>query len=671
METTYALLLGVLGVLAIYSIEGNSRQLLDNCYKRHNNRDKFKDGMFVCPWSPTQRVIGFSSTPGIYRIERHPVFSGLYDLLYFWECKTKTTVIVIDNNFGLSQKSVERLMKRIPATDCKIDIINVDDINITVNGCQLIGKYRYIVIVGGDNIIEHIFTTGNSCNEKSPSYTTWIIVSSAVPLWLNSEDYVNYVNPLKSQMTILIPQITKQMYEETKSFKKNAFKLHKFADKINIYDVFRSNATNKLERIKFAQWSPISGLRYSYDILNNYQKLRGRILRVTATKVYPYIILNETNYVVGGILYDPFNTLGQYLNAQHQLIPPNDFNFGIDINGSLTGMFGVMQRGEADFSITPSAIRDFRLKAARYGTKIANGYMQMVMPRPSSTVPPTFYIFAFDKCVWITIAGYLVLSVLILALTIIVTPHNATLLPAIRSSKRLVYWICSGQFLEIAFGNPSGWAVKWTFYVILTTAMTVFIYYTSIFTSFLTYRETKLPFETFGELADNKDYQIVLAEQSSMRTTLEQSKEEEFQKVWRRIVKGGRKSMMASFEDGYKQVLTGKNVFIGDGPSTQALAKGSCNTIFPKTTYMKESYYMTFRRDFPYIKIYSNRFLRQIETGIINRWQRMFKPEPGACDGNSDFVSLNLYHVYTLFIGLSIGIFTSLSVLIVEIIVHK
>ncbi|GAB6020338.1 hypothetical protein CHUAL_003051 [Chamberlinius hualienensis] len=85
-------------------------------------------------------------------------------------------------NEGLSQQSFEYLMKKIPATDCNIDMIDVDDTDITVNGCQLIGKYRYIAIVGRDNIIQQILLTGNSCNEKSPTYTTWIIVSSAMPL---------------------------------------------------------------------------------------------------------------------------------------------------------------------------------------------------------------------------------------------------------------------------------------------------------------------------------------------------------------------------------------------------------------------------------------------------------------------------------------------------------
>ncbi|GAB6020332.1 hypothetical protein CHUAL_003045 [Chamberlinius hualienensis] len=597
METTYIRMFGILYAWAIIAgVEGNSRLLLEKCYKSDYSPNQFKDESFVCPWSPTHRVIGFSSTPGIYRIERHPVYSALYDLLYFWECKTKTTVIVIDNNFGLSEQSVERLMKKIPATDCKIDIINVDDSDITINDCQLIGKYRYIAIVGRDNMIEQMLLTRNSCNEKSPTYTTWIIVSSEMPLWLNREEYVNYVNPLKSQMTIMIPQIVKQ---ETLSDQIFAYQIH-------IYDVFRSNTTNNLEHIKFAQWSPISGLRYSH-ILTDSQKLRGRSLRLTFNQIYPYTIVNVNNEIVSGSIYNSFRALGRYFNARHTMIPPKDFTFGIDVNGSLTGTLGMLQRGDADFSLGVAAMRDYRLKAAYFGTAVVVGYIQMTMARPPSTVPPTIYISPFDKYVWITIAGCLLVIVSILALTIIVTPHNTTLVKTIRSSKQLVSWILSGQFLDIAFDNPSGWAVKWTYYVILTATMTVFIYYTSIFTSFLAYKETKLPFETFGELAENYDYQIVLAGGTGIRSTLEQSSDKEFKKVWKRITKEREKSLMPTLEVGFQKVFTGKYVYIGDGPNTQAMAKGSCNVIFLKTTYNKEYLYMTFRRDFPYIKMYSNR----------------------------------------------------------------
>ncbi|GAB6020335.1 hypothetical protein CHUAL_003048 [Chamberlinius hualienensis] len=684
MPTAFVLIFGALCASATVSF-GEKKRLLDSCYKGRNNYE-FDDETFVCSLSPTHRVIGFSSTPGIYRIECHPVFGALYDLLYYWECKTKTTAIIIDNTSGLSQLSAQSLMKRTPATECSFDIINVDDTEI-ISGysCYLISKYRYIVIAGRDNTTERILTSGKNCKEKSSGYTTWIIVTTETPIYLNNNDFANYVNPLKSQMIIIIPQNQMTSVDEHKQhlaikYCKNyssilhvekTFINHQLARRIDIHDVFRSNTTNKLESIKFASWSPLRGLTHSYDILNDNQKLHGRIVRLTSTKVYPYTILDENNDVVGGILHDPYNTLGRYFKAQHELLPLKDFNFGIDINGSLTGMYGVMQRGEADISISMSAMREFRLKAAYYGTKIANGCLQMVMPRPSSAVPPTVYILSFDQYVWITIGIGLLVAAIILALTITFTPHNTTLLMTIRSSKQFIYWVLSGQFLEIAFDNPSGWAVKWTYYVILTTTMTVFIYYTSIFTSFLTYRELKLPFETFGELAENDDYQIVVAEASSMRTTLEQSNDEEFKKVWKRIVDGGRKSMMPSFEAGYQKVLTGKYVFIGDGPSTQALAKGSCETIFPKTTYMKESYYMTFRRDFPYTRIYANRFLRQKETGVINRWERIFKPESGSCEENLDCQSLNLYHVFTLFVGLSIGIAASLSILAIEIVVHK
>ncbi|GAB6020341.1 hypothetical protein CHUAL_003053 [Chamberlinius hualienensis] len=461
-------------------------------------------------------------------------------------------------------------------------------------------------------------------------------------------------------MTIMIPQIAKQ----------ETFNDHIFAYQIYIYDVFRSNTTNKLEHIKFAQWSPIVGLRYSH-ILTDSQKLRGRSLRLTYNQFYPYTFMNENSDLVGGSVYDPFNALGQYFNAQYTMITPKDFTFGIDVNGSLTGTLGMLQRGEADFILGVIVMRDFRLKAAYFGTAVAVSYIQMTMARPSSTVPPTVYISPFDKYVWITIAGCLFFIVSILALTIIVTPHNTTLVKTIRSSKQLVSWILSGQFLEIAFDNPSGWAVKWTYYVILTATMAVFIYYTSIFTSFLAYKETKLPFETFGELVKNYDYQIVLAAGTGIRITLEQSKNEEFRKVWKRITKEREKSLMPSFEAAFQRQFSGKYVYIGDGPNSQSLAKGSCKIIFLKTTYNKEYLYMTFRRDFPYIKMYTSRFLRLIESGVINRWQRIFKPESVSCEENLNFVTFNINHVFTLYIVLSIGIILSLSVLAAEIIVNN
>ncbi|GAB6020333.1 hypothetical protein CHUAL_003046 [Chamberlinius hualienensis] len=661
MEAAFIFTFAVFCAWAIVTARENGRQfLLAKCCNNQNSHEEFEDKIFVCPWSPTHRVIGFSSTPGIYRIERHPVYSALYDLLYFWECKTKTTILIIDNNSGLSQQFVERLMKRIPATDCNIDIINVDDTDITVNGCQLIGKYRYIVFVGRDNIIQELLLTGNSCTEKSPAYTTWIIVSSEMPLWLNREEYVNYVNPLRSQMTVIIPQIAKQ----------ETFSKHIFAYDIYIYDVFRSNTTNKLERIKFAQWSSINGLMYSH-ILTDSQKLRGRILRLTYNQFNPYVILNENKDLVSGSMYEPFKALEQHLNVQYILIPPKEYPYGIDVNGSLTGTLGMLQRGEADFIMGTMSIRDVRMKAAYFGTAVTRAYMQMTMPRPSATVPPTVYISPFDKYVWLTIAGGLLVIVSILALTIIVTPHNTTLVKTIRSSKQLVSWILSGQFLDIAFDNPSGWAVKWTYYVILTATMTVFIYYTSMFTSFLTYKETKLPFETYEEMAEINDYQIVLAEGTAISILLQQSRDEKFKRIWKRITKDRKNSLLPTWESAFQKVFTGKYVYIGEGINSLAMAKGSCNVIFLETAHTKEHLYMTFRRDFPYIKMFSNRYIRLMEAGVTNRWTKIFNPESASCEDNLNFVTFNMNHVFTLFIVLFIGIIVSLSILAVEIIVNK
>ena len=66
----------------------------------------------------------------------------------------------------------------------------------------------------------------------------------------------------------------------------------------------------------------------------------------------------------------------------------------------------------------------------------------------------------------------------------------------------------------IVFLNPPGLSGRIVFCTLLIASMISFAYYTSAFTSFLTYREVKMPFTNLEEMVTNKEYQILIPKDS-------------------------------------------------------------------------------------------------------------------------------------------------------------
>ena len=64
-------------------------------------------------------------------------------------------------------------------------------------------------------------------------------------------------------------------------------------------------------------------------------------------------------------------------------------------------------------------------------------------------------------------------------------------------------------YMISALINPPGRTAKVIYGTLLVATLAVFVFYTSVFTSFLAYRDLKMPIRNLHELIENRDYKTI------------------------------------------------------------------------------------------------------------------------------------------------------------------
>ncbi|GAB6020334.1 hypothetical protein CHUAL_003047 [Chamberlinius hualienensis] len=604
---------------------------------------------------------------GMYRLNFHPILNALFDVLYFWGCRT--TAFVVEHDTGLRESDILKFFG-LRSANCRPTYVvtMANNEGSDHEHCDF-HNIRYIVYIGHQHI-EKAFQKFVNCYGLFESMRTWIIVAPySTVSYFEKNKLLEFTKSHMSQITLVVP-------ESLAVFDNNIY-ISGNVSRLDIFDVFYSELSFKVEVIQFAYWTRQERFHY-LDKIKDQKQLRGRKVRIVIVKsTCPYVCVGGANdsELQRGYLVDLFSALENPLSAKHVHHIAQDGTFGtMSPNKSFNGFIGQLQRGEQDLAMmSASIVEERKMHAIHYGAVLINGDMQMTIKRPTSMVPPTIYMLPFRLSVWFTVLGFLILIYVIM-----VVIHRVNLATDLQEMEisNLQRDITGRQRVNIDFFDQisdfRGLAARVVTFTQVTAALLIFTYYTSILTSVLTYRETKLPFLTLEEMVTKDEFKVLVVKATIYQHAFESAKEGVYKQVWDNIKNNRKRGLIQSFNQGFRMLSSkDKYVYLTNGFILQNVVKSSCTLMFVPAKYMKETFNLPVRKDFPYLQIYSNSFLRLRESGIYNRLEKLYiTSDYMKCDDKGASQTLEITQVYALFVFQLIGCIVSLLSLLVENVVY-
>ncbi|GAB6023006.1 Glutamate receptor 1, variant 2 [Chamberlinius hualienensis] len=470
---------------------------------------------------------------GLLKIVSNGLLKGLLDMFKYWEIN-KMRVFILETELGFNENDVYAFYKQNHFVIHQIIPVTKNNL-MSKNWSNLLINYRFIVLLTSNSVAESIMTSANQ-PEMFKSFRNWIILSynMNIPDMFKSPNMINFTNPLQSQITVLMPQRKKRSPgtgeedERSRYFLEAANEaelLHKTTEEILLHDVFYNHGYKTVQHINYAKWTYLNGLHYYED---DNLPISGRYVRVSVMETVPYVIFNRSDFQkVGGILFNYHQSIEKRFGVIHKYHLVSDESYGTSDNGSFNGAIGHLYRGEGDVGIAAHGYSAQRKKAIHFLYMAVFGFMQMTIPRPSSQFPPTIYILPFNLSVWLVILGALMIIVTIIIINLSTNPNNEEFQNEMKSSEKFLFWLFSGHWLIDISDAPPGLSGKIISYTLITATTMTFVYYSSVFTSFLTYQELKLPFTNIEEMVLNDDYQVLI---------VKGGKHQEYFQVWQSLL---------------------------------------------------------------------------------------------------------------------------------------
>ncbi|XP_069104060.1 uncharacterized protein [Argopecten irradians] len=428
----------------------------------------------------------------------------------------------------------------------------------------------------------------------------------------------------------------------------------------------------------------ISGVRTLYaDVFPNVNfHFNGREFLTTTNWWPPFMDRYEVNgtRVYFGFCQDMLDELASQLNFTYVMTEPADKEWGFMLdNGSWTGMIGELQREEVDMMIAPASIQAGREMVMDFTHPYYFDTSTILMKRPDpnktkwrTLIEPFADI--VHMCIWITLS----LAALVLAVLEKINPfyRHQEVQEEDHQTYQNAFWYMFGALLtqggdrlpESQTGRTliSFW---WLFSIIMVAT------YSGNLIAFLTVAKDRLPFNSVAELVAQSEYSWGTLGGTYFITMFKDSTLPVYLKVWDGVVKANASDPRALSPDPaihIQKILKEDYVYFGDKVVMDMRRVNDCRLTTVDEEIPNMSYGVGLPNHSPYTKIFSNKILELLESGIFSIYTHRHWPKVNYCKETVQATAkqISLIDVHSAFILIGIGIAFGSLVLLAEFIVR-
>ncbi|XP_071096984.1 probable glutamate receptor [Haliotis cracherodii] len=342
---------------------------------------------------------------------------------------------------------------------------------------------------------------------------------------------------------------------------------------------------------------------------------------------YGYITVNKRR--VFGFPFCVLNLLAEHMNFSYRVISPREDDWGKNINGSWTGLLGMLQRREADLASDILTIHIDRTAVADYLLPPIAETKQAIMYKKEDDVDEdTFLLRPFQPFVFIMFGVSLITCMIFLSFLILVHDKDEFHSRKCRTGAWTIQTITQTTFEILGATLKQGstarsshtsekilvWA--WWMFTIIISA----VYCGTIMTTFAVKLETQ-PFSNMAELAAREDYKIGYDASSITENIFQNSHQSVVMAIKQRVQDLSARDPDVFSSNGTKhlqKVWEGKYAYIQDSLLI-ALSNANCKLKVIETIYGRGFVAFYLPKWSPFKQDFRNRFV-SIDISICEKY---------------------------------------------------
>ncbi|XP_067660225.1 glutamate receptor ionotropic, kainate 5-like [Haliotis asinina] len=414
---------------------------------------------------------------------------------------------------------------------------------------------------------------------------------------------------------------------------------------------------------------------------------------------YGYLVVGKRKLF--GFPYRVLNLLAETMNFSYRIIPPREDDWGKNINGSWTGIFGMLQRREADLASDMLTIHTNRSTVSDYILPPVAESKQMILYKKEQDADEDHLLILlrpFQPQVFIVLGVSVIIYIIFLSslrflrgrfqMNSHVTSQCKNVHPNVRSGNvchtanwttqattSTAFEICGailkqGSNVESSDHSERILVAGWWMFTTVISA----VYCGTIMAIFAVKLE-KPPFSNMAELAAREDYKTGYDSSSILENLLQFSKQSDVMAMRQRVQDLSTRDhdvLSSNTTKHLQKVWDGKYAFLG-GTFLSAIRHTNCKLKVIDTTF--ESSFTAFHlpKSSPFKKDFQNSMYLLSESGVLQRtYHEWFaSTEDDGCPVEDYPKPLSLVKVLGVFFAAGAGLICSLLMLLAEIVWYK
>ncbi|XP_067660206.1 probable glutamate receptor [Haliotis asinina] len=382
-----------------------------------------------------------------------------------------------------------------------------------------------------------------------------------------------------------------------------------------------------------------------------------------------------------GFPYKVLNLLADAMNVSFRIIPPREDEWGKNVNGSWTGLIGMLQRREADLAADILTIHSDRTSVTDYILPPICETRQVIMYKQEDEDDQDIILLRpFSLYVYIVFGACLMACIIFLSSCILIQNNefeSRKCQPGaskVQTITQATFEILGATLKQGSRGKSSynsdrilvaGW---WLF-----TTVTSAVYCGAIMTVFAIKLETP-PFSNVAELAAKDDYKIGYDSSSITENILQNSKKSDVRTIKRRVQDLSTRDPDVYSSNGTKhlqRVWDGHYAYMTDLLLT-GLNNASCKLKVINTKSGRALIAFHVPKWSPFKHDFRNSMSYISDSGLLHKaFQEWFPPTSDGCSKDDFPKAVSLAKIQSIFLAVGGGVASGFMILAVEVVWYK
>ncbi|ELU06044.1 hypothetical protein CAPTEDRAFT_188571 [Capitella teleta] len=396
----------------------------------------------------------------------------------------------------------------------------------------------------------------------------------------------------------------------------------------------------KLELV--AEWQEYKGMAKIQETLmvNKLRGFNGRTFRIGTNLWNPFVLENHTSASVqgyGGLSIELLKELSNNLNFSFTLHFPEDNGWGSYVNGSWTGLVGMLVNKEVDMVVASLSRTPAREMVVDFTAPYYLDHCTVLVKYPDLEDKKwKLFINPFRWQVWLVLAGVIPFSGLILWTLSRYSPYYSKeqAFAGLGLLDNAVFYTFGAFFTQGGCHLPDAQSGRFFTGFYWMACIVIVATYGGNLIAFLTVSKDVLPFDFFEEMVNQDEYKYGILNGTALTDYIDMASDSTMKQLKRNLdsmAKEDSTIYSKNHSTHITRVLKGGYGYIGDMTSFEVEMSNACDIDMIRETISPYEYSVALWENSAYRPLVNDEVSMIKESGLVKKWKADWWPRQSFC----------------------------------------